>query len=79
MLGARRVRVTFYDGVAACYGLDRVEVDYRPEVVEITVFTGRVRSPGTDVCIEVAVLKATDVRLAEDLDGRRIIDGARRG
>jgi hypothetical protein len=49
-------------------------VKYRPREIVVTVFTGRV--PSAQVCIEVAVLKVTKVRLDEPIRGRRIVDGA---
>jgi hypothetical protein len=71
----RTVEVEFYGGVEECEGLDRVEVRERPRTVRITVFVGRV--PEAEVCIELAVLKATTVRLEEPIGDRRIVDGAR--
>jgi hypothetical protein len=74
-VGPRTVRVEFYGGVEECEGLARVETDYGPEDVTITLFVGRV--PGAEVCIEIAVLKAVTVELDEPLRGRDIVDGAR--
>jgi hypothetical protein len=74
VLDPRTVEVRFYSGIEECYGVDRVDVDYRKRSVVITVYSGRV--PTAEVCIEIAVLKAVRVDLAEPLDGRRIVDGA---
>ena len=70
----RTVEVRFYGGVEECYGLARVDVDYRKRSVVITLHTGRVST--AEVCIEIAVLKAVRVKLAEPLRGRPLVDGA---
>jgi hypothetical protein len=74
ILDPRTVEVRFYGGIEECYGVARVDVDYRKESVVITVFGGRV--PTAEVCIEIAVLKAVRVDLTEPLAGRRLVDGA---
>lgn len=66
--------VRFYGGVEACEGLARVETEYESERIIVTLFVGRV--PSAEVCIEVAVLKATRVQLEEPVAGRQIVDGA---
>ena len=70
----RRIRVEFHGGVEECEGLDRVEVREDEETVAITLYTGRL--PEAEVCIEIAVLKATTVKLGSPLRGREILDGA---
>lgn len=70
----KRIRVEFYGGVEECEGLNRAEVRETEESVSITLFTGRL--PEAEVCIEIAVLKATTVKLSAPLRGREIIDGA---
>ena len=70
----KRVRVEFYGGVEECEGLDHVELEETDETVSITLFTGRL--PEAEVCIEIAVLKATTVNLRLPLRGREIVDGA---
>lgn len=70
----RTVEIWFYDGVEECYGLARVDVEYRERSVVITLYGGRV--PTAEVCIELAMLKATRVDLSEPLAGRRLVDGA---
>jgi hypothetical protein len=70
----RRIRVEFYGLVEECEGLDRVEVREDEEAVAITLYTGRL--PEAEVCIEIAVLKATTVKLSSPLRGREILDGA---
>jgi hypothetical protein len=70
----RTIEVRFWGGVEECYGVDRVDVDYRANEVAVTVYQGRV--PTADVCIEIAVLTAVRVRLDEPLAGRTIVEGA---
>jgi hypothetical protein len=74
--GPRTVVVRFYGGVEACEGLGRVEVEYEEKRILVTLFVGRV--PTAEVCIEVAVLKATRVQLEEPVADRKIVDGAPR-
>jgi hypothetical protein len=76
VLDSRTVEVRFYGGVEECYGVARVDVDYRKRSVVITLYSGRV--PAAEVCIEIAVLKAVRVDLDEPLAGRRVVDGAER-
>ena len=73
-IGPKTIRVEFYGGVEECDGLDRVEVEETEKTVTITVYTGRV--PTAEVCIEIAILKATTVELDSPLAGRKIVDGA---
>lgn len=70
-----RLLVTFFGGVEACYGVDRVEVSYEPETVTVTLYTGRL--PEAEVCIEVAEFQGVEVDLDEPLAGRRVVDGSR--
>ena len=70
----RTLRVEFYGGVEECEGLDRVEVEETEDDVTITLYTGRV--PEAEVCIEIAVLKSTEVGLGAPLGDREIVDGA---
>jgi hypothetical protein len=70
----RTLRVEFYGGVEECEGLDRVEVEETEDDVTITLHTGRVRE--AEVCIEIAVLKSTEVGLGAPLGDREIVDGA---
>lgn len=68
------VEVFFYGGVEECYGLDRVEVDYEPKRVVVTLYTGS--RVNVDACIEIAEHLVTTVELDEPLDGRKITDGS---
>ncbi|HEX2068887.1 MAG TPA: hypothetical protein VHH54_01625 [Actinomycetota bacterium] len=74
--GPRTLVIRFYGGVEACEGLDHVEVDYEEKRIVVTLFVGRVRT--AEVCIELAVLKATRVQLDEPVGGREVVDGAPR-
>jgi hypothetical protein len=66
--------VFFYGGVEECYGLDHIDVKYGQDAVTVTVFEGRV--PGAGVCIEIAVYKVARLTLDEQVNGRKILDGA---
>jgi hypothetical protein len=70
----RTLLVAFYSGVHECYGVDRVDVEYAPQEVTVTLFIGR--TGGNKICIEIAEYQAVKVRLDEPLDGRKIVDGA---
>lgn len=76
LLNERLVRVFFTSGVEPCYVLDRVEVQYQPGQVVVTLFQGREPGSANVACIEIAVSKAVDVTLDEPLGGRPIVDGS---
>lgn len=73
-IGRRTLLVTYWGGVEACHGLDRVEVDETEDRVTITLYQGSV--PGDRACIEIAVWKAVRVGLDAPLGDRVVIDGA---
>lgn len=73
----KAVELYFWDGIQACGGPQRIESEYRPEEVALTLFVGR--NPTAEVCTEQAVYKVLTVSLDEPLDGRQIVDGARKG
>lgn len=73
-LDSRTIRVEFYGGVEECEGLDHVDVEETKDTVTITLYTGRV--PSAEVCIEIALLKATTIELDSPLAGRELVDGA---
>jgi hypothetical protein len=75
--GDRVVRVFFESGVEPCYVLDHVDVEYLDQEIRITLFEGSDPEAGDAVCIQIAVLKAVDVTLAEPVRGRRLVDGSR--
>jgi hypothetical protein len=74
VLDERTIEVRFWSGVEECYGVDRVDVEYRANEVAVTVYQGRV--PTAEACIEIAVLTAVRVTLDEPLAGRQIVEGA---
>lgn len=71
------VRVFFYQGVAPCSVLDRVDVEYGTQTVGITLQIGHAPSDEDTACIEIAVYNYVDVDLDESLDGRKVVDGGR--
>ena len=74
-LSERRVLITFYGGVEPCHVLDSVKVQYGKEAVTFSLFSGSDPKQPDAVCIEIALLKAVEVELTEDLDGRKLKDG----
>lgn len=78
VLNDRSVRVFFTSGVEPCYVLDRVEVQYSPDRITVSLFVGSDPEAGNVACIEIAVFKAVDVTLDEPLGGRPVVDGHRR-
>jgi hypothetical protein len=66
----RTLTVYFYGGLAACYGLGRVDVSSDNGHLKVTLFSGRV--PGSQVCAEIAQLYKTVITLEQPL----ITDGA---
>jgi hypothetical protein len=59
----RTTTVVFYDGVAECYGLSRVDVTAADGLTTIAPVTGVKPTPVGTACIEIAVLNATIVVL----------------
>lgn len=76
-LGDSSVKVKFWSGVEPCNVLDRVETEYAPKAVTITLYEGHSPTEEEVACIELALMKQTTVELEEPLGGRTIIDGAR--
>jgi hypothetical protein len=72
----RTLRVRFWGGVAPCFVLGRAELLERADAVTVTLFAGSDPARPDAVCIELAVLMATDVRLSAPLGGRLVRDGA---
>ena len=75
-LSERKVLLTFYGGVEPCDVLDSVKVKYGEKAVTFTLFSGSDPKKPDAVCIEIAQLKAVEVDLSEDLDGRELKDGS---
>jgi hypothetical protein len=76
VLDPRTVRVSFTGGAAPCDVLDSVKVDYRPEAVTITLFSGSDPAQPDRMCAAVTRQQAVDVHLTSAVAGRRIEDGA---
>ena len=70
------VAIDFWSGVEPCAVLGRVDVDYGPNAVTITLREGHLDSGEDVACIEIAVLKQTIVQLDEPLGDRKVVDGA---
>jgi hypothetical protein len=65
------VRLAWTSGVEPCYVLDSVKVATEGNTITLTVLEGH--GPGDNVCIEIAVLKATIVDLGELEPGTWVI------
>lgn len=73
----RNVRIFFWGGPDPCDVLDSVQVQYFPRQVRVTLYSGNDPAYGQVVCPAIAIYKAVDVRLAEPLNGRPVVDGTR--
>lgn len=76
VLSERELRVFFYQGVAPCSVLDRVEVEYGTKTIGLTLFVGHEKTKEDVACIELAVYNFVDVTLDEPIDGRKIVDAS---
>ncbi|MCI0345299.1 MAG: hypothetical protein L0221_07625 [Chloroflexi bacterium] len=65
------VRLSWSSGVEPCYVLDSVRTDRDGNTITLTVLEGH--GPGDNVCIEIALLKATIVDLGELEPGTYVI------
>ncbi|MGQ0846010.1 MAG: hypothetical protein ACT4QF_17945 [Sporichthyaceae bacterium] len=74
--GPRTIRVFYNSGTAPCSVLDRVNVAYAADRVTVTLVVGRDRAAAGQACAMALRPVYVDVRLAEPLAGRRIVDGA---
>lgn len=70
------IYISYWSGVEPCYVLDRVEVDYAPKKVTVTLFEGHTETEEDVACIEIAVLKTTVITPDEPVGERRVVDGA---
>lgn len=71
----RTLTLTYYTGIPACYGLDRVDVVYGAKAITVTLYEGTV--PGSQVCPDIAMLASTIVALDQAVAGREIVDGGK--
>jgi hypothetical protein len=76
VIDPRTVRVSFTSGAAPCDVLDSVKVDYRPDAVAITLFSGSDPTQPDRMCAAVTRQQAVDVHLNSAVGERRIEDGA---
>jgi hypothetical protein len=71
----RALDIYFWDGIEECRGVDHAHLTYEPDRITVNLFTGR--NPEVEVCTEQAFYKVFTVELAEPLDDRKLVDGAR--
>ena len=64
-------RLSWYSGVEPCYILDSVRMDRDGNTITLTVLEGH--GPGDNMCIEIAMFKATIVDLGELEPGPYVI------
>jgi predicted small secreted protein len=76
VLDERTLRFSFYQCVAPCSSLQRVDVEYGTETIGVTLHVGHELTDEDVACIEIAVYNYVDVALDEPIDGRKIVDGA---
>lgn len=73
----RTMTIKYWSGVEPCNVLDHINVDYKSDMIVISLFEGNTPSDEDTACIELAVEKTTIVELDEDVAGRKITDGAK--
>lgn len=73
----RKVRITWWSGVAPCTVLDRVRVKETGTKVTITLYEGTAPNAKDVSCIAIAIEKTTVVKLKSPLGKRKIVDGAK--
>ncbi|KAB8186096.1 hypothetical protein [Microbispora catharanthi] len=73
----RALDVAWWSGVEPCNVLDRVEVTETAREVTVTLYEGQDRRSPDAVCIAIAIMKTTKVRLKAPLDERKVVDGAK--
>ncbi|ETK34472.1 hypothetical protein [Microbispora sp. ATCC PTA-5024] len=73
----RKVRLTWWSGVAPCTVLDHVSVRETAGKVIVTIWEGAKPSADHAVCPAIAVRKTATVALKKRLGSRRLADGAR--
>ncbi|WP_345567979.1 hypothetical protein [Nonomuraea rosea] len=73
----KKVKLTWWSGVAPCTVLDRVKVKESAKRVTITLYEGTGPKAANVSCIMIAVEKTTTVKLKKALGKRKIVDGAK--
>ncbi|WP_433371283.1 hypothetical protein [Streptosporangium sp. CA-115845] len=74
----RSLRIVWWSGVEPCTVLDRVTVRETSKRVTVTLWEGPSSKAQNVACIEIAIQKVTTVKLRKPLDGRKVVDGAKR-
>ncbi|GAA0374529.1 hypothetical protein GCM10010160_00710 [Acrocarpospora corrugata] len=69
------LKINWVSGVEPCNSLDRVDVKYSDTEVTVTLWEGTTDKDA--ICIEIAIEKATIVKLTEPVGDRKIVDGAK--
>lgn len=76
-VGAKKVRLTWWSGVAPCTVLHRIKVKETSRRVTITLYEGTSPKAKNVSCIMLAVQKTTTVTLKKSVGHRKIVDGAK--
>ncbi|MEW9527664.1 hypothetical protein [Microbispora sp. NPDC049125] len=74
----RKLRVTWWSGVAPCSVFDHITVKQTARRVVVTVYEGAAPSSPNTVCLAIAVKKTRTVKLRTPLGSRKVVDGAPR-
>lgn len=75
--GARRLAINYTIGVPECYGtIDEPVVEETGTAVTVTLTRIPPKHDEDIACIEIALLKSVDIRLASPLAGREVLDGS---
>ncbi|MEU8173471.1 hypothetical protein AB0C14_11390 [Microbispora hainanensis] len=69
--------LVWWSGVEPCNVLDHVEVTETAREVTVTLYEGQDRRSPDAVCIEIAIMKSTQVHLKAPLGDRKVVDGAK--
>ncbi|GIH69174.1 hypothetical protein [Sphaerimonospora thailandensis] len=73
----RKLRITWWSGVAPCTVLDRVKTKETARKVVVTLYEGTDPAAKDTMCISIAIKKSTTVKLRAPLGKRKIVDGAK--
>ncbi|WP_250906669.1 hypothetical protein [Nonomuraea sp. NEAU-A123] len=73
----RKLKLTWWSGVAPCSVLDRVKVKETGKRVTVTLYEGTAPKAKDVACIMIAVEKTTTVKLKSPLGKRKVVDGAK--
>lgn len=73
----KRVRLTWWSGVAPCTVLHKVKVKETAKKVTITLYEGASPKAKDVSCIMIAIEKTTTVKLKKAIGKRKIVDGSK--